>query len=324
MTETVFVTGGAGFIGSHLVERLAARGNRVAVYDSFDPYYDRETKEANIGPSLAMGNVRLVEGDIQDRERLFQTFARARPTKVVHLAARAGVRPSFEKPQAYVDTNVSGTLNVLLACRKYAIERLVFASSSSVYGSVSAAAQEMVTPLRPLSPYGASKVAGEALCSAFSRRSGLSVTALRFFTVYGPRQRPDMAVNRFTRMILSDETVPVYGDGSSRRDYTYVSDTINGIIAALDADLPGYTVFNLGRGTPISLRELLKLIEFGLEKRALLDFMDAQQGDPQTTCADITRAQAVLNYEPKVSPQEGVIRYTEWFLEQGRERVGSR
>ncbi|MEO8457521.1 MAG: SDR family NAD(P)-dependent oxidoreductase [Chloroflexota bacterium] len=324
MTNTVLVTGGSGFIGSHLVERLAQQGDRVAVYDNFDPYYDREIKQANIGPSLAMGNVRLAEGDILDRDKLFAVFEAARPAKVVHLAARAGVRPSFENPQSYVDTNVTGTLNVLLACRKYAIERLVFASSSSVYGSASAAAQENVTPLRPLSPYGASKVAGEALCSAFSRRSGLAVTALRFFTVFGPRQRPDMAVNRFTRMIMSGETVPVYGDGTSRRDYTYISDTIAGIVAALDADLPGFNVFNLGRGQPIMLRDLLKLIEFGLDRHARLRFVEDQQGDPQQTCADITRAHAVLGYEPRVSTQNGVIRYTEWYLEQGRERVGSR
>jgi UDP-glucuronate 4-epimerase len=324
MTETVLVTGGAGFIGSHLVERLASRGDRVAVYDNFDPYYDRATKAANIGPALSIDNVRLVEADILDREKLFQTFAAARATKVVHLAARPGVRPSFEKPQLYIDINVTGTLNVLLACRKYAIERLVFASSSSVYGSVSVPAQEQVTPLRPLSPYGASKVAGEALCSAFSRRSGLSVTALRFFTVFGPRQRPDMAVNRFTRMIMDGETVPVYGDGSSRRDYTYISDTVSGILAALDADLPGFSVFNLGRGQPVALRDLLKLVEFGLDRRARLQFLDAQPGDPLSTCADITRAHAVLGYEPRVTTQDGVIRYTEWFLEQGRERVDSR
>jgi UDP-glucuronate 4-epimerase len=322
MTDTVLVTGGAGFIGSHLVERLASRGDRVAVYDNFDPYYDRATKQANIGPALAMGNVRLVEADILDREKLFQTFAAARATKVVHLAARPGVRQSFDTPQLYIDINVTGTLNVLLACRKYAIERLVFASSSSVYGSVPAAAQEHVTPLHPLSPYGASKVAGEALCSAFSRRSGLSVTALRLFTVFGPRQRPDMAVNRFTRLIQAGETVPVYGDGSSRRDYTYISDTMNGIIAALDADLPGFSAFNLGRGQPVALRDLLKLVEFGLDRRARLQFLDAQPGEPLSTCADITRAHAVLGYEPRVSTQDGVIRYTEWFLEHGRERVG--
>jgi UDP-glucuronate 4-epimerase len=318
------VTGGAGFIGSHLVERLAARGDRIAIYDNFDSYYDRATKEANVGPALMMGNVRLVEGDILDKKMLFSTFDRARPDKVVHLAARPGVRPSFETPQLYLDINTGGTLNVLQACHDFGVARMIYASSSSVYGAVQGAARENVTPLNPLSPYGASKVAGEALCSAFTHRSRLSATSLRFFTVYGPRQRPDMAVSRFTRMIQSGETVPIYGDGGSQRDYTYISDIISGIVAALDADMPGYNVFNLGRGQPIMLRDLLKLVEFGLDGRARTQFLPAQPGDPQSTCADVTRAHVMLGYEPRVTAQEGVIRYTEWFLEEARDRVGSR
>jgi UDP-glucuronate 4-epimerase len=320
----ILVTGGAGFIGSHLVERLAARGDRVAIYDNFDSYYDRATKEANIGPALMLSNVRLVEGDILDKKTLFSTFDRARPQRVVHLAARPGVRPSFEMPQLYLNINTGGTLNVLQACQEFGVVRMVYASSSSVYGAVQGAAREDVTPLNPLSPYGASKVAGEALCSAFSHRCGLSVASLRFFTVYGPRQRPDMAINRFTRLIQSGETVPVYGDGRSQRDYTYISDIVSGIVAALDADMPGHTVFNLGRGQPIMLRDLLKLVEFGIEKRARTQLLPAQPGDPQSTCADVTRARAMLGYEPRVTAQEGVIRYTEWFLEEARERVGSR
>jgi len=320
----VLVTGGAGFIGSHLVERLAARGDRIAIYDNFDSYYDRATKEANVGPALMMGNVRLVEGDILDKKMLFSTFDRARPDKVVHLAARPGVRPSFETPQLYLDINTGGTLNVLQACHDFGVARMIYASSSSVYGAVQGAARENVTPLNPLSPYGASKVAGEALCSAFTHRSRLSATSLRFFTVYGPRQRPDMAVSRFTRMIQSGETVPIYGDGGSQRDYTYISDIISGIVAALDADMPGYNVFNLGRGQPIMLRDLLKLVEFGLDGRARTQFLPAQPGDPQSTCADVTRAHVMLGYEPRVTAQEGVIRYTEWFLEEARDRVGSR
>ena len=323
MTD-VLVTGGAGFIGSHLVERLAARGDRIAIYDNFDSYYDRATKEANVGPALMMGNVRLVEGDILDKKMLFSTFDRARPDKVVHLAARPGVRPSFETPQLYLDINTGGTLNVLQACHDFGVARMIYASSSSVYGAVQGAARENVTPLNPLSPYGASKVAGEALCSAFTHRSRLSATSLRFFTVYGPRQRPDMAVSRFTRMIQSGETVPIYGDGGSQRDYTYISDIISGIVAALDADMPGYNVFNLGRGQPIMLRDLLKLVEFGLDGRARTQFLPAQPGDPQSTCADVTRAHVMLGYEPRVTAQEGVIRYTEWFLEEARDRVGSR
>jgi UDP-glucuronate 4-epimerase len=324
MTETVLVTGGAGFIGSHLVERLAEAGYRVVIFDNFDPYYDRAVKEANVGPALATGMVRLIEGDIRDDGALQSVFATFHPDKVVHLAARPGVRPSFEVPGLYLDINVSGTLNVLQACRQFEVRKLLFASSSSVYGSVETPADELSTPCRPLSPYGASKVAGEALCSSFARGTGMATVALRFFTVYGPRQRPDMAVNRFSRMIAGGEEVPVYGDGSSRRDYTYISDVVSGVVAALETDLPGYTVLNLGRGQPLMLRGLLRLIELGLESRARLRMLPAQPGDPQSTCADITRASLLLGYEPRVPAPEGVVRYTEWFLEQQRERIGSR
>ncbi len=323
MTD-VLVTGGAGFIGSHLVEHLAGRADRVVIYDNFDPYYDRATKEANIGPALMMGNVRLVEGDILDRKALFAAFRNARPEKVVHLAARPGVRPSFEVPKLYLSINTVGTLNVLQACQDFGVANIVYASSSSVYGAVRGAAREDVTPLNPLSPYGASKVAGEALCSAYVHHTGLSAAALRFFTVYGPRQRPDMAINRFTQMVHSGQTVPLYGDGGSRRDYTYISDIVGGIVAALDFDLAGYNVFNLGRGQPIKLRELLKLVECGLGVRARTKALPVQPGDPQSTCADVSRARSTLGYEPLVSAQEGVIRYTDWFLEKTRERIGSR
>jgi len=324
MTDVVLVTGGAGFIGSHLVDRLVQAGRRVVVFDNFDPYYARALKEANIAPALATGRATLVEGDIRSSGALRSTFGVHRPGAVVHLAARPGVRPSFEMPQLYLDINVSGTLNVLEACREFDVPKLVFASSSSVYGSVDGPAVEDVTPLQPLSPYGASKAAGEALCSAFARSAGTSVTALRFFTVYGPRQRPDMAVNRFTRMILGGEPVPLYGDGASQRDYTYVADIVSGVAAAVDSGRPGFEAINLGRGHPVILRNLLRLIELGLDRRAVLQMQPAQKGDPQSTCADVTRARETLGYEPRIPAQDGVIRYTEWFLEQQSERAGSR
>jgi UDP-glucuronate 4-epimerase len=324
MTETVLVTGGAGFIGSHLVERLAQAGRRVVVFDNFDPYYDRRIKEANAGPALATGMVRLIEGDVRDDGALQSVFATFHPEKVVHLAARPGVRPSFETPALYFDINVGGTLNVLQACRQFEVSKLLFASSSSVYGSVETPADEATTPCRPLSPYGASKVAAEALCSAFAQNTGMAAVALRFFTVYGPRQRPDMAVNRFTKMIAAGEEVPVYGDGVSRRDYTYISDIVSGVMAALDAGLPGYTALNLGRGQPLMLRDLLRLIELGLDRPARLRFVASQPGDPQSTCADISRASRMLGYEPRVPAQDGVVRYTEWFMEQASERIGVR
>jgi UDP-glucuronate 4-epimerase len=323
MTDAVLITGGAGFIGSHLAERLLARGERVVVLDNFDPYYAENVKRANIAGALALGAT-LVEGDIRDGGALRRAMVEHGVGRVVHLAARPGVRPSLESPGIYLDINVNGTLSVLEACRDLAVRKAVFASSSSVYGATNEPADEELTPPRPLSPYGASKVAGEALCSSFAASAGLSVTALRFFTVYGPRQRPDMAINRFTRMIAGGEPVPVYGDGTSRRDYTYVSDTIDGIVAALDDETPSYQVFNLGRGEPVVLRDLLSLLERELGEGARLDFLPEQPGDPQSTCADIRHARIMLGYEPRVSAEEGVRLYAEWYREGIRDRIGSR
>jgi len=324
MTDSVLITGGAGFIGSHLAERLVTRGQRVTIFDNFDPYYDRALKEENLTTSLESGLVDVIEGDIRDNAALRGAFASARPRAVVHLAARPGVRASFELPQQCIDVNVAGTLNVLMACGEFAVPKLVFASSSSVYGAPQSPAVEDVTPRLPLSPYGASKVAGEALCSAFASSNGASVVALRFFTVYGPRQRPDMAIARFARMIAAGDKVPVYGDGSSRRDYTSVSDIMTGVLAAIDRPLPGYTAINLGRGEPVVLRDLLRLIELGLDAAANLAFLPRQAGDPDSTCADISRARELLGFEPRVSAQEGVVRYTAWLQETQRERIGSR
>jgi UDP-glucuronate 4-epimerase len=245
-------------------------------------------------------------------------------SRVIHLAARPGVRPSLDAPGIYFDINVNGTLSVLQAGRDAAVRRLVFASSSSVYGGTSEPADEVLTPLRPLSPYGASKAAGEALCSSFAHTAGLSIAALRFFTVYGPRQRPDMAINRFTQMIANGEPVPVFGDGFSQRDYTYVADTVDGIVAALDDDSPGYQVYNLGRGEPVVLRDLLSILERAVGREARLDFRATQTGDPQSTCADITRAREALGYQPRVSAEEGVGLYAKWYREGIRDRIGSR
>jgi UDP-glucuronate 4-epimerase len=324
VTETVLVTGGAGFIGSHLCERLAKRGERVIIVDNFDSYYGRDAKQANVDRAMVLGDVGLAEVDVRDEAALRAVFAAVRPDAVVHLAARPGVRPSFEAPHLYFDINVNGTLTLLQACREYAVGRVLFASSSSVYGNSHEAAHEEHTPCRPISPYGASKAAGEALCSSHASSTGASVTALRFFTVYGPRQRPDMAIARFSRMIAAGEEIPVYGDGSSRRDYTYITDIVSGILAALDAQLPGYNVLNLGRGQPFMLRDLLRLLELSLEKRARMLFLPSQPGDPDSTCADISTAAQLIGYEAKIAAQNGIVRYAEWFLESQRELVGSR
>jgi UDP-glucuronate 4-epimerase len=317
MSEAVLITGGAGFIGSHLVERLVERGRQVVCLDNFDPYYPAEVKRRNLQEALSSGCVRLVEADVRDREALRAVLTAERVGAIVHLAARAGVRPSLLDPELYLDVNVRGTLNLLAMARECNIPRVVFASSSSVYGLIEGKAHEDGTPCHPLSPYGASKVAAEALCSTYAETGGPSVAALRFFTVYGPRQRPDMAINRFTRLIAGGQEVSVHGDGHSLRDYTFISDIVDGIEAALEAALPGYHVFNLGRGQPAVLLDVIRLIEKGLEAKAKLRFVPQPPGEPPLTHADIGKASALLGYRPSVSIDEGVARYVRWFQERG-------
>jgi len=317
MSEAVLITGGAGFIGSHLVERLAETGHRVVCLDNFDPYYPAAVKRANLQQALSSERVRLVEADVRDRGALGSVLAGEKLGAIVHLAARAGVRPSLQDPELYLDVNVRGTLNLLEAAREFGVPRVVFASSSSVYGRTEGMANEEKTPCRPLSPYGASKVAGEALCSAYAETGGPSVVALRLFTVYGPRQRPDMAINRFTRLIASGQEIDVHGDGYSLRDYTFISDIVDGIEAALQVSLPGYAVFNLGRGQPAVLLDVIRLIEKCLATRARLRFLPEQPGDPPLTHADVGKAAAFLNYRPSVSIEEGIAHYVRWYRQSG-------
>jgi UDP-glucuronate 4-epimerase len=317
MNGTVLVTGGAGFIGSHLVERLVDKGRQVVCLDNFDDYYPAEVKRANLQRALSSQRMRLVEADIRDRGALRAILASEKVSAIVHLAARAGVRPSLLDPELYLDVNVRGTLNLLATAREFGVPRVVFASSSSVYGLVDGMAREDDTPCHPLSPYGASKVAGEALCSAYAHTGGPSVVALRFFTVYGPRQRPDMAINRFTRLIASGQEIGVHGDGSSLRDYTFIDDIVDGVEAALNASLGGYHVFNLGRGQPTVLLDVIRLIEQSLGARAKLRFVPQPPGEPPLTHADIDRARARLGYRPSVTIEEGIARYVRWFKGSG-------
>ena len=315
---TTLVTGAAGFIGSHLVQRLLGRGERLVCLDNLDGYYAAELKRRNLEQALGGEAGCFVDGDFRDRRLLAELFAGGEIETVAHMGARAGVRASLEAPEPYFDINVSGTLGLLEACREHGVGRFVYASSSSVYGAASDGrpAVEDVTPCLPLSPYGASKLAGEGLCSAYAHLTGMTVIALRFFTVYGPRQRPDMAIRRFVQMIEEGQEVPVYGDGHSLRDYTFVSDTVSGVEAALRAEAEGYQAVNLGRGEPVELLKLIGVIEEALGKRAKLRFLPEQPGDPAATCADITRARGLLGYAPEVSIEDGVRRFARWAKEE--------
>ena len=310
------ITGGAGFIGSHLVERLLARGDRVVALDNFDPYYDPAIKRRNLATATAGQHVSrfsLIEADIRDASALEQLIGRVRPDAVVHLAARAGVRPSIQDPLVYAEVNISGTINLLEACRRHGVHRILFGSSSSVYGdSVVAPFSEEAVVNRPVSPYAATKLAGEHLCHTWHHLHGLSVFCLRFFTVYGPRQRPEMAIHKFGRLILDGEPVPRFGDGGTERDYTYVNDILDGVVKALDR-VEGFRVYNLGESRRVKLNELIGIIEREAGRTAVLEDRPDQPGDVRMTCADISRARSELGYNPTVPIEEGIRRFMVWL-----------
>ncbi|HET6372874.1 MAG TPA: NAD-dependent epimerase/dehydratase family protein [Candidatus Polarisedimenticolia bacterium] len=317
---TILVTGGAGFIGSHLVERLLARGDHVVALDNFDPYYDPAIKRRNLEQALASrggGECRFVEADIRDAKAMQLVFEAETPAAVVHLAARAGVRPSIEDPLLYEEVNVRGTAVLLEACRRHGVNRFLFGSSSSVYGdSTEVPFSEDARVDRPVSPYAATKVAGELLCSTYHHLFGLNVFALRFFTVYGPRQRPEMAIHKFARLILEGKPLPRFGDGRTERDYTYIDDILDGVVKALDK-VSGYGVYNLGESRRVSLTALIGLLEKALGRRALVEPMPEQPGDVKMTCADIRRARADLGYNPRVPIEEGIVRFAAWLTRKG-------
>jgi UDP-glucuronate 4-epimerase len=318
---TVLVTGAAGFIGSHTVDRLLLRGEQVIGVDNFDPlFYGRPIKERNLRWALSQPNFTFVTADICDGEAMCQLFERYRPQKVIHLAALAGVVPSLERPVDYDRVNVLGTTILLDLARRYGVEMFVFGSSSSVYGAdTKAPFREDAPAVKPISPYGATKRMGEILAFTFHHLFGLNITCLRFFTVYGPRQRPDLAIHKFARCILQGEPVPIYGDGTSQRDYTYIDDIVDGILAALDKPM-GYEIINLGCGEPVVLLRVVELLERALGKKAKLQFLPMPPTDPPLTHADITKARKLLGYEPKVRIDEGVPRFVEWFLREGHDR----
>ena len=311
----VLVTGGAGFIGSHLCEHLLKRGDSVVAIDCLNDYYSPAIKRNNLKTSLGFDRFRFVEGDILDEPLLKSLFDSNRFDVVVHLAARAGVRPSLVDPLLYEQVNCRGTLNILEQMKAKKIRRLVFASSSSVYGNTKTIPfSEDVKIDRPVSPYAATKAAGELYCHNYFHLYGISANCLRFFTVYGPRQRPDMAINKFTQLIDRGAKVPFYGDGSTKRDYTFYTDIIQGVVASIDRDL-GFEIFNLGESATTTLAELVAQIEKALGKKANLDRQPMQPGDVEMTCADISKARRLLDYNPTTPVSEGVPRFVEWYKE---------
>lgn len=309
----VLVTGGAGFIGSHLCEALLARGARVIALDNFDPYYDPQIKWRNLEACLDNQRFGLVEGDVRDAEAVGQLFVRGGFDAVVHLAGFAGVRASLDDPIACEDVNVRGTLVLLEAARRNGLPRFMLASTSSVYGLSAAIPYREDDPLlSPVSPYGASKIAAEKYAHIYHAVHGLSVVSLRFFTAYGPRQRPDMAFRRFAAALCNCRPIPVYGDGSTTRDYTYISDAVDGVLAALDSPLP-YGVFNIGSDSVHRLDEAIMLLAQALGVEPQIEYLPEQPGDPPHTRADISAAQAALGYAPKVELAEGIRKFVEWL-----------
>ncbi|MBN1253688.1 MAG: GDP-mannose 4,6-dehydratase [Deltaproteobacteria bacterium] len=320
MNKRVLVTGGVGFIGSHLCQRLMREGYDVVCLDNFDPFYDPAIKRKNLEDIKATegkGEFHLVEGDIRDTVFLEDLFRSSSFVLVIHLAARAGVRPSIEQPVLYNEVNVTGTLNLLEVCRGFGVNDFIFGSSSSVYGTnrkVPFAEKDRLEAM--ISPYAVTKRIGELFCYTYHHLYNLNIFCLRFFTVYGPRQRPEMAIHKFTRLIHQGERVPVYGDGTSRRDYTYIDDIIGGIMGAV-RNLRGYAIINLGESEAVPLRQLISLIEKALGKKAEVEELPEQPGDVPTTYADITQARSLLGYDPQMGIEEGVKRFVRWFRDKG-------
>ncbi|MEP7014885.1 MAG: GDP-mannose 4,6-dehydratase [Verrucomicrobiota bacterium] len=308
----ILVTGGAGFIGSHLVEKLLGAGHQVSILDDFNDYYDPRIKRDNVA-TLAK-DVAIHQIDLRNSDAVRSLFGREKFQTIAHLAARAGVRPSIQHPQLYYDTNVGGTLHLLEAASATGVERFIFASSSSVYGVskiVPFSEEQHLT--QTISPYAATKIAGEFLCSTFSHLYQMRIVALRYFTVYGPRQRPDLAIHQFTRKIWAGEAIDQFGDGSTRRDYTYIDDIIQGTMAALDYQGSLFDIFNLGESETIQLKDLIAAIENAVGKKAKINRLPEQPGDVPLTCADISKAKQLLGYNPATRLSEGLPRFMEWF-----------
>ena len=316
MAVSILVTGGAGFIGSHLVDRLLEQGERVTVIDNFNDFYDPAIKRSNISSHLDYASYSLVEGDLRDAELVRSTFRSGDFDQVVHLAAMAGVRPSLQNPSLYYEVNLMGSMNLLEAMREFSVGDLIFASSSSVYGNTDKVPFAESDPVdHPISPYAATKKAGELMAHTYHHLYGIKTACLRFFTVYGPRQRPEMAIHKFTNQISRGEEIEVYAEGKSCRDYTYIDDIVDGVMACRAADYD-YEVFNLGRSDTVVLSDLIVKIESGLSRKALVRMKPSQPGDVSQTFADITKAKHQLGFSPAVSIDGGLRQFIHWYLQQ--------
>jgi len=309
----ILVTGAAGFIGSHLCERLLTDGAEVVGLDNFDEFYSPAIKRSNIAECLEHKSFSLIEGDIRDVECVAGVLSRNNINTIVHLAARAGVRPSIEQPLLYQDVNINGTMVLLEAAKEYGIRKFIFASSSSVYGNNKKVPfSETDNVDYPISPYAATKKAGELICHTYHHLYDMDIMCLRFFTVYGPRQRPDLAIHKFARLIEAGEPIPVFGDGSMRRDFTYIDDIIQGVMGAIE-HCEGYEIYNLGESRPVRLDELIGEIEKALGKKAIINRQPVQPGDVVQTYADVAKAKAKLGYNPQTDISEGLNKFVAWL-----------
>lgn len=318
----ILVTGGAGFIGSSLTEALLSRGEKVVVIDDFNDFYDPGLKRENISPFGGNPSFSLYEADIRNGKKVLDVFRNEAPDAVFHLAARAGVRPSIQHPLLYEEVNCLGTLNMLEAARLTNVKNFVFASSSSVYGINSKVPFSEEDPITcPISPYATTKRAGELMCFTYSHLYNIPVTCLRFFTVYGEKGRPDMAIAKFTRLIAEDREIQVYGDGSARRDFTYIGDIVSGLLHSIYKP-SRYEIINLGGSNTVELSRVISLIESNLGKKAMIKYTDPVPGDVPITYANVAKARRLLGFDPKVAIDEGVRRYVAWFLEREKKRAG--
>jgi UDP-glucuronate 4-epimerase len=313
--RNILVTGGAGFIGSHLVDRLLAEGGwRITVVDDLNDFYSPDIKHSNIAEHLKRREYKFIKADIRNADAMAGVFAETKFDVIAHLAARAGVRPSLSEPKLYAETNINGTLNLLELAREHGIRQFVFGSSSSVYGineKVPFAEDDRIH--QPISPYAATKAAGELICHTYSHLYDIRCICLRFFTVYGARQRPDLAIHKFAKLITEGKPIQVFGDGSTRRDYTYIDDIIDGVRAAIDYDDSIYEIFNLGESETTELSKLIELIESALGENAVIDRQPMQPGDVPATFADISRSRRLLGYDPKTKIADGIPKFVEWF-----------